>query len=271
MLHAGKFSFSFERPLIMGIVNITPDSFSDGGKFFTTTVAIEHACRLMEQGADILDIGGESTRPGADDVSVTEELHRVIPAIEALVSKGFPVSIDTQKTEVMREALAAGACMINDVNALQSDGAIDVVVASQAAICLMHRQGAAKVMQLNPHYDDVVAEVKAFLLARADVAMTAGIQRSRIVLDPGFGFGKTQYHNIALVKSLPAFTALEFPVLAGLSRKRLLGELTGRPPEERGAASIAAAIIAVQKGAAIVRVHDVMATRDALTIAEALR
>jgi len=270
IVHAGKFSFTLNRPLIMGIVNVTPDSFSDGGEFLSHNAAIAHALQLAEEGADILDVGGESTRPGAEDISVEEELRRVMPVVEALVAKNLPVSVDTQKPQVMKEVLAVGACMINDVNALQADGALEAIVASAAAICLMHRQGTSKTMQLAPQYDDVVKEVKTFLLSRADAAMAAGIPHSRIVLDPGFGFGKTLTHNIALINGLPEFFAAGFPILAGLSRKRMLGELTGRSPKDRLAASLTAAIIAVQNGAAIVRVHDVAATKDALTILSAV-
>ena len=270
ILRCGRYEFDLSRPLIMGIVNVTPDSFSDGGKFLAREAAIAHALCLHGQGADLLDVGGESTRPGADDVSVEEELSRVLPVVEAMVARNFPVSIDTQKPLVMQAAVAAGACLINDVNALQADGAMAVAAASDVGICLMHRQGTARTMQIDPHYDDVVAEVKAFLLARANAAVAAGIDRSRIILDPGFGFGKTRAHNVTLVKALPELVAAGFPILAGLSRKSLLGQFTGRLPEERLAASVAAAIIAVQKGAAIIRVHDVAATKDALTVLGAL-
>lgn len=269
-VHCGGVIFDLSRPLIMGIVNVTPDSFSDGGKFLSAERAIAHALRLKGEGADILDVGGESTRPGGEEISAEEELRRVLPVVAGLVKRGLPVSIDTQKTAIMKQALAAGACMINDVNALLADGALDVAAASDAGICFMHRQGTAKTMQLNPHYDDVVAEVKAFLLGRAEAAMAAGIARSRIVLDPGFGFGKNRAHNVRLLNSLPELAAAGFPILAGLSRKSLLGDFTGRLPEERVAASVAAAIIAVQKGAAVVRVHDVAATKDALTVLSAL-
>ncbi|MES2354923.1 MAG: dihydropteroate synthase [Pseudomonadota bacterium] len=254
----------------MGIINVTPDSFSDGGEFLSHRTAIEHGLKLVEEGADILDVGGESTRPGAEDISVDEELRRVMPVVEALVARNLPVSVDTQKTRVMEEALAAGACMINDVNAMQAEGALEVIAASAVAICLMHRQGTSKTMQLAPHYDDVVQEVRAFLLSRAQAAVIAGIPHSRIVLDPGFGFGKTQTHNIELINGLREFSATGFPILVGLSRKRMLGELTGRSSKDRLAASLTAAIIAVQNGAAIVRVHDVAATKDALTVLIAL-
>lgn len=270
ILRCGRYEFDLSRPLIMGIVNVTPDSFSDGGKFLAREAAIAHALCLHGQGADLLDVGGESTRPGADDVSVEEELSRVLPVVEAMVARNFPVSIDTQKPLVMQAAVAAGACLINDVNALQADGAMAVAAASDVGICLMHRQGTARTMQIDPHYDDVVAEVKAFLLTRANAAVAAGIARTRIILDPGFGFGKTRAHNVTLVNALSELAAAGFPILAGLSRKSLLGQFTGQLPEERLAASVAAAIIAVQKGAAIIRVHDVAATKDALTVLGAL-
>lgn len=270
ILRCGRYEFDLSRPLIMGIVNVTPDSFSDGGKFLAREAAIAHALCLHGQGADLLDVGGESTRPGADDVSVEEELSRVLPVVEAMVARNFPVSIDTQKPLVMQAAVAAGACLINDVNALQADGAMAVAAASDVGICLMHRQGTARTMQIDPHYDDVVAEVKAFLLARANAAVAADIARTRIILDPGFGFGKTRAHNVTLVNALSELAAAGFPILAGLSRKSLLGQFTGQLPEERLAASVAAAIIAVQKGAAIIRVHDVAATKDALTVLGAL-
>lgn len=270
ILRCGRYEFDLSRPLIMGIVNVTPDSFSDGGEFLARKAAIAHALCLHGQGADLLDVGGESTRPGADDVSVEEELSRVLPVVEAMVAKNFPVSIDTQKPLVMQAAVAAGACLINDVNALQADGAMAVAAASDVGICLMHRQGTARTMQIDPHYDDVVAEVKAFLLTRANAAVAAGIARTRIILDPGFGFGKTRAHNVTLVNALSELAAAGFPILAGLSRKSLLGQFTGQLPEERLAASVAAAIIAVQKGAAIIRVHDVAATKDALTVLGAL-
>ena len=270
IIKAGNFSFDISRPLLMGIVNVTPDSFSDGGKFFSQESAINHALKLHEEGADILDVGGESTRPDADDVSEDEELRRVIPIIEALVKKNIPVSIDTQKTVVMREAVAAGACLINDVNALQAEGAMDVAAQSKAALCIMHRQGSAKTMQQNPTYNDVVKEVKEFLQARAEVALTNNIEASRIILDPGFGFGKKKVHNLNLLKHLQELAGLGYPILVGLSRKRLLGELTGREPDARLAASITAAVVAVQNGASIVRVHDVAATKDALAVISAL-
>lgn len=270
VINAGNFSFNIHRPLLMGIVNVTPDSFSDGGKFFAHQLAIEHALQLREEGADILDVGGESTRPDAEDISEEEELRRVIPVIQALVAKNIPVSIDTQKTSVMEEAIAAGACLINDVNALQAEGALEVAAQSSAALCIMHRQGNAKTMQQNPTYGNVVKEVKSFLAERADVALAKNIDASRIILDPGFGFGKNKLHNLELLNELQELVDLGYPVLAGLSRKRLLGELTGRSPDARLAASITAAVVAVQNGASIVRIHDVAATKDALAVINAL-
>ncbi|GAB1233698.1 dihydropteroate synthase [Ferrigenium sp. UT5] len=250
----------------MGIVNVTPDSFSDGGLHASAATAIAHAHRLIEYGADMLDIGGESTRPGAAEVGVQEELDRVLPVLEGLRGVAVPLSIDTWKPEVMRAALAAGASLVNDVNALRAEGALQAVAASAAAVCLMHKQGNPQTMQQQPHYADVVAEVGAFLRARVAATEAAGIARNRIVIDPGFGFGKTLAHNLALLRDLDALSALGVPVLAGLSRKSMLGAITGRGIGERVAASVAAALLAVQRGAAIVRVHDVRETVDALKV-----
>jgi len=266
MLHCGKFQFDLSRPLVMGIVNVTPDSFSDGGRHVSTAAAIAHAVRLLEDGADILDIGGESTRPGAAEVSTQEELDRVLPVIEGLRGISVPISIDTYKPEVMRAALAAGACMVNDINALQDVDALKIVARSDAAVCLMHKQGLPKSMQQQPQYQNVIAEVTAFLSQRLMAAENAGIARDRIVLDPGFGFGKTLAHNLDLLRELEKFCTLGVPVLAGMSRKSMLGAITGRDVNERMAASVAAALMAVQRGAAIVRVHDVRETVDALKI-----
>jgi dihydropteroate synthase len=260
----GKFQLELDRPLVMGIVNVTPDSFSDGGRFFSAAAAIDHAHELIAEGADILDVGGESTRPGAAPVGVQEELDRVLPLVEAL--RGVPVSIDTWKPEVMRAALAAGACMVNDVNALLAPGALDAVASSDAAVCLMHKQGDPQNMQRQPEYHDVVDEVAAFLRERIAAAEAAGIARDRIAIDPGFGFGKTLAHNLELLRRMDAMCALGVPVLAGLSRKSMLGAITGRDVGERQVASVAAALIAVQRGAAIVRVHDVRETVDALKV-----
>jgi dihydropteroate synthase len=270
MWHCGKFQFDLERPLVMGIVNVTPDSFSDGGHHATTTPAIAHALQLIEDGADILDIGGESTRPGAAAVSVGEELDRVLPVIEGLRGVAIPISIDTFKPEVMRAALAAGASMVNDINALQEAGALEAVAAGDAAVCLMHKQGTPQTMQQQPQYQDAVAEVSAFLRERLVATMAAGVARDRIVIDPGFGFGKTVEHNLNLLRELETFCALGVPLLAGLSRKSMLGAVTGRDVNERLAASVAAALLAVQRGAAIVRVHDVRETVDALKLWQAI-
>lgn len=265
-LMAGRFQLSLERPLLMGIVNVTPDSFSDGGEHATAAKAIAHARRLIEEGADILDIGGESSRPGAQSVSLEDELGRVMPVLEALVDSNVPLSIDTAKPDVMRLAIAAGASMVNDIEALQRPGALEAVAASNAAVCLMHMQGEPRTMQAAPSYGDVMSEVGAFLAVRAKAALSAGIARERIVLDPGFGFGKTAEHNLTLLREFDALVKLGFPLLAGLSRKATLGAITGRPPGERVHVSVAAALLAAQRGASILRVHDVAATHDALAL-----
>ena len=261
-----------DRVRVMGIVNVTPDSFSDGGEHATTEAAIAHGLRLAEEGADVLDIGGESTRPGADAVGVDEELRRVIPVIEALAQRTtLPVSIDTSKPEVMRAAVAAGAGMINDVYGLRRDGALDAAAALGVPVVLMHMLGEPRSMQEAPVYDDVVADVHRFLAERIFAAEMAGIAKSRIVVDPGFGFGKTLEHNLALLARLDRIAALGVPVLAGLSRKRSIGQLTGRDdPHARIHGSVAAHLIAAQHGAKLVRVHDVAATVDALKVWEAV-
>ncbi len=269
-LQCGKFKFDLSRPLIMGIVNVTPDSFSDGGLYATTEAAVAHGLRLIEEGADILDIGGESTRPGSLPVPLDEELKRLLPVLEGLKHVNVPLSADTQKSEVMREALRAGASMINDVNALAAAGALQVVAKSDAAVCLMHKQGEPLTMQANPQYHDVVSEIKTFLGSRVEAAFAAGIARERIVIDPGFGFGKTVEHNLILLRKLEQFRELGVPLLVGLSRKSVLGKIASRPTGERIYSSMAAALIAVMKGAKIVRVHDVGATRDALTVYNAV-
>lgn len=250
----------------MGIVNVTPDSFSDGGCHASTEAAIAHAHQLIAQGADILDIGGESTRPGALPVGIQQELDRVLPVIEGLRGAPVPISIDTFKPEVMHAAIAAGVQMVNDINALQDPAAMRVVAASNVAICLMHKQGDPQNMQTQPHYQDVISEVGAFLHERVASAEAAGIRRERIVIDPGFGFGKTLAHNLKLLRELDKLTKYGVPVLAGLSRKSMLGAVTGQPVGQRLPASLAAAMIAVQSGAKIVRVHDVRETVDVLKI-----
>ncbi len=250
----------------MGIVNVTPDSFSDGGLHASTVDAIAHARQLIEDGADMLDIGGESTRPGAASVSEQEELDRVLPVIEGLRGIAIPISIDTYKPSVMHAAIHAGASLVNDVNALQAEGALHAVAQSDAGVCLMHKQGLPQTMQQRPAYQDVVGEVMAFLRERIAVTEAAGISRDRIVIDPGFGFGKTVEHNLDLLRHLDRLRTLGVPILAGLSRKSMLGAIIGREVDERVAASVAAALLAVQRGAAIVRVHDVRETVDALKV-----
>ncbi|MCL6556921.1 MAG: dihydropteroate synthase [Burkholderiales bacterium] len=271
MLRCGRFTLPLTRPLIMGIVNVTPDSFSDGGRFFASDRAIAHGLTLVGEGADLLDIGGESTRPGAAPVPLDEELERVLPVVEGLRQAGVPLSVDTQKPAVMRAALAAGADMINDVNALRAAGAVEVVAPTNAAVCLMHMQGEPRTMQLCPTYTDVVGEVRDFLDERLKALEAAGIARERIVIDPGFGFGKNLQHNLDLLRRLDAFATLGVPVLAGLSRKSMLGQITGKAVEDRLHASVAAALIAALKGARILRVHDVAATRDALAVLAAVQ
>jgi dihydropteroate synthase len=257
-----------DRPRVMGIVNVTPDSFSDGGCHDTADLAVAHALRLAEEGADVLDVGGESTRPGAAEVDVAEELRRVIPVIERLARETcLPISIDTSKPEVMRAAVEAGAGLINDVRALRADGALDAAGRLGVPVVLMHMQGEPRSMQAAPMYDDVVADVHRFLAERIFAAEMAGIPKSRLVVDPGFGFGKALEHNIALLARLDAFSNLGVPVLAGLSRKRTIGELTGRDAtDDRVHGSVAAHLIAAQRGAMLLRVHDVAATVDALKV-----
>jgi len=265
-LQCGKYQLSLDRPLIMGVVNVTPDSFSDGGLFASAAQAAAHARKLIEEGAAIVDIGGESTRPGAAPVALEEERRRVLPVIEALAGYGVPVSVDTRKPELMREAIAAGASMVNDTGALGAPGAVEAVAGSDAAVCLMHMQGDPRTMQVNPVYQDVVSEVRDYLAGRVAAVEAAGVGHDRIVVDPGFGFGKNLEHNLALLRALAGFRTLGTAVMAGLSRKTMLGRITGRDPGERVFASIAAALLAVKNGAHILRVHDVAATRDALAV-----
>ncbi len=260
-------TLALDRPRLCGIVNVTPDSFSDGGRFLDPGQAIEHGLRLVAEGADLLDVGGESTRPGAAEVSVEEEIARVVPVVAALAKQvQVPISIDTSKPEVMRAAVGAGAGLINDVCALRREGALDAAAALGVPVCLMHMQGEPRTMQDDPQYDDVVGEVHRFLAERLFACQMAGIDKKKILVDPGFGFGKALEHNLALLRALERFAELA-PVMAGLSRKSMIATLTGRKdPAERAAGSAAAALIAVQRGAAIVRVHDVAPTRDALAV-----
>lgn len=256
---------------VMGVLNVTPDSFSDGGRYNGIDAARRQAARLVDEGADIIDVGGESTRPGSDSVPVDAELERVLPVIEAVIAEtGAVVSIDTTKPEVMREAAASGAGMINDVRALQDDGALQAAANTACAVCLMHMQGKPRTMQDNPDYADVVADVTSFLAERVAACVDAGIETSRLVVDPGFGFGKTVEHNLQLLSRLDALAALGLPILAGISRKSTLGAITGREVDERMPASIVAAAIAVQNGASIVRVHDVAPTVDAIRVIQAV-
>jgi dihydropteroate synthase len=271
ILQCGRFRLRLDRPLIMGVVNVTPDSFSDGGLHADEGRALAHARRLIDEGADIIDIGGESTRPGAAPVPLEEERRRVLPVLERLASGGVPLSVDTRKPELMREAIAAGAAMINDVTALAGPGALEAVAKTPAAVCLMHMQGDPGTMQAHPSYQDVVREVRDYLSGRIAAAVAAGIRPERIVVDPGFGFGKTLEHNLALLRGLADFRSLGVALAAGLSRKAMLGRITGREPQDRVHASVAAALLAVQAGAQIVRVHDVAATRDALAVWNAVR
>ena len=266
ILRCGRYPLNLARPRVMGILNVTPDSFADGGRWYDPASALGYARQMIDDGADIVDIGGESTRPGAEPVSDNEELDRVLPLIEALAKDGALVSVDTMKPAVMRAAIAAGASMINDVKALQVPGALEAVAAGHVAVCLMHMQGEPRTMQQQPQYTDVVAEVKTFLSERVAACLAAGIARDRIVVDPGFGFGKSFQHNLALLRALPEIVAQGFPVLVGLSRKSSLGLITGRQVEDRLAASLAAALAAVARGASIVRVHDPKETADALKV-----
>jgi dihydropteroate synthase len=269
---AGR-TLSLDRPRVVGILNLTPDSFSDGGIHASVDDAVAHGVRMVEEGADMLDVGGESTRPGADEVSVEEELRRVLPAVEQLAARTtVPISIDTSRPEVMRAAVAAGAGMINDVYALRRDGALEAAAELGVPVCLMHMLGEPRSMQDDPHYDDVVAEVHRFLTDRLFACELAGIDRRKVLVDPGFGFGKTLEHNIALLCALERFASLGSGVYAGLSRKRMIGALTGRAtPADRAAGSAAAALIAVQRGARLVRVHDVLPTVDALAVWRAVQ
>lgn len=263
-LYCGRFELSLERPQVMGIVNVTPDSFSDGGQHADTQAAVAHAYRLIEQGADLLDIGGESTRPGADPVDARTEAARVVPVVQALRDAGVPLSVDTFKPEVMRAVLDAGADMINDIWGLRLPGAIEAVATSRCAVCVMHMQGDPQTMQDAPNYDDVVDEVRHFLHERETQLRAAGVDAHRLVMDPGFGFGKSVAQNYRLLDQLASLS--ELPVLVGMSRKSMVGHVTGRAVTDRLAGSLAAALAAVARGAAIVRVHDVAETVDALKV-----
>ena len=269
-LQCGNHRLDLRRPVVMGVVNVTPDSFSDGGRFLERSKAVDHAQQLIEEGAAILDIGGESTRPGAADVSVEEELRRVVPVVEALAGRGAVISVDTSKPEVMRAAAAAGAGIINDVRALTGQGALQAAAETSCAVCLMHMQGDPRTMQQSPRYGDVVTEVKAFLVQRAQSCRAAGIPVERISIDPGFGFGKTLAHNAALLRGLEAFGDTGYALAVGLSRKSMLQKILGRPVGERLYGSLALAVMAAMKGARIVRAHDVAATADALKTVSAI-
>ncbi|MCG8040314.1 MAG: dihydropteroate synthase [Candidatus Thiodiazotropha taylori] len=269
---AGK-PLDLSQPRVMGILNLTPDSFSDGGRFTARDAAIRHALQMIEEGAAMVDIGGESTRPGAQPVTAQQEMDRVIPLIEALAGEiEVPISVDTSKAEVMREAVSAGAGMINDVMALRDSGALQAAAEAAVPVCLMHMQGEPRTMQCNPHYDDVVEDVKTFLQQRLDACLASGIPQDRLIVDPGFGFGKTLSHNLALLDNLQDLEQLGVPVLVGISRKSMIGTLLGdRAVEERLYGSLAAAVMAAMKGSAILRVHDVRATADALKIVSAVQ
>lgn len=255
----------------MGILNVTPDSFSDGGRFDTLSRAVDHAAKLIDEGADVIDVGGESTRPGADPVSADDELDRVVPVIENLARRfQLPISIDTSKAEVMREAVAAGAAMVNDVRALREDDALQAVAELGVPVCLMHMLGEPRTMQHAPIYEDVVADVRDFLVRRVEACSEAGIERENIILDPGFGFGKTLEHNLQLLRGLGEITGLGFPVLVGMSRKSMIGEILGRPVNERVEGGLALAMLARQGGASMIRAHDVAPTIDILRVMEAV-
>lgn len=269
-LHCGDFALDLSEPIVMGVVNITPDSFSDGGRFLNPRAAVAHARKLIEEGAGLIDLGAESSRPGASPLSIDEELARLMPVLRALRDVPVPISVDTGKPEVIRAVLDAGASMINDIHALRTPGAMDTVAGSRCALCVMHMQGDPQTMQRNPSYQNVVQEVKAFLAERVAALRAAGINGERIVIDPGFGFGKSVEQNYAMLRDLDHLSDLSLPILAGLSRKSMLGALIGRPPAERLGASVAAALAAVERGARIIRAHDVAATVDALKIWQAV-
>ena len=267
----GRFEFSLGRPLLMGIVNVTPDSFSDGGQHCSAPTAIDHAWQLVKSGAQIIDIGGESTRPGAAPVSLEQELERVLPVVHAIKDCGAAISVDTCKPAVMRAALAAGADMINDIMGMTAADAREVVATHpDCGVCIMHMQGEPRTMQLNPQYQDVVQEVLAMLMSQTGILVSAGVSRERISIDPGFGFGKTLEQNLELMRALPRFCDSGYPVLLGVSRKSMIGAITGRPVGDRLSGSIAAALAGVARGARIIRVHDVAETLDAIQVWQAV-
>lgn len=273
-LQFGRYRFSTDpaaRPLVMGVLNVTPDSFSDGGQYYSLDAALSHAEEMIASGVDIIDIGGESTRPGAQSLTLQEELDRVMPLVFALRDCGKPLSVDTCKPGVMREVIAAGADMINDINGFRAEGALQIVAGAECALCIMHMQNDPQTMQLKPEYLDVYAEVREFLRDRIGLMQQSGIALERLCIDPGFGFGKTLEHNVTLLKNIDRFQEeLGLPVLAGVSRKSMIGNLTGKPVEQRMAGSLAGALAAVAHGARIVRVHDVTETVDALAVWQAL-
>lgn len=272
MLKLGKHALNLDRPKVMGILNVTPDSFSDGGKFATTAAALEQAELMVDAGADVIDVGGESTRPGSNETSLQEELDRVMPVIQGIINRfDIPISIDTSKPEVMRSAVDAGASMINDIFALRREGAIEAAVAAAVPVCLMHMLGLPRSMQSAPEYAALPQEIIDFLAKRVDACVTAGLGRDLLVVDPGFGFGKNDGHNLEILAKLDQFAALGLPLLVGLSRKRTLGNLTGRPADQRVAAGVAAAVVAAENGANIIRTHDVAETVDAFKVIGALR
>lgn len=271
-LRLGERVLKFDRTIIMGILNTTPDSFSDGGRYLGLDDALQHASKLQSQGADIIDIGAESTRPGAAEVSLQEELDRAMPVIERIrACLDVAISIDSSKPQVMRSAVAAGASMINDVNALRADGALEAAVELDVAVCLMHMQGNPRTMQINPQYDDLIGEIRRFLRDRIQECEAAGIDADKIVVDPGFGFGKSHRHNLRILKNLDQFTELEKPILIGLSRKQTLRNLAGPHGDSLENAGIASAVLAVDRGASLIRTHDVASIADAVRIVDAVR
>ncbi|RIY40713.1 dihydropteroate synthase [Neopusillimonas maritima] len=269
-LLCGRFELTFKRPLVMGILNITPDSFSDGSLHFQTDRAIAHARRLIDEGADIIDIGAESTRPGAQPVDVKQELQRLLPVIEALRPHNVPISVDTFKPLVMQRALQAGADMINDIYGFRQPGAIEAVADSNCGLCVMHMQGEPRTMQSAPRYDDVVADIRAFLMERVEALQTVGVSASRVVIDPGFGFGKTAAQNYALLRRVAELQFGDYPLLVALSRKSMIGHVTGREARDRLGGSVAGALAGIARGAKIVRVHDVALTLDAIKVWQAV-